>query len=219
MYYVRLLRGLKEPYLTSQQLIKAEKITGFWKKGLWLLFITLIVSGLTAYFGIGNELVSKELNNLSSTGFEAIKSLFAAGQITWSIIAILLIMTIPSLFFWSVSDIEWKKYIIVQFFVVTITLIEKVILIPFTIFIGLPDLSNPFSFGIIGQYLTSNDIILQFLAQISIFKIWAVILQFKYVKAFSEKSASQTALIVIGFNLIIMIVTVFLTLMDLAKLL
>ncbi len=219
MYYVRLLRGLKEPYLTSQQLMKAEKITGFWKKGLWLLFITLIVSALTAYFGIGNELVSKELNSLSSTGFEATKSLFAAGQVTWSIVAILLIMTIPSLFFWTVSDIEWKKYIIVQFFVVTILLIEKVILIPFTIFIGLPDLSNPFSLGIIGQYLTSNDIILQFLAQLSIFKIWAVVLQYKYVKAFSEKSAFQTALIVIGFNLILMIVSVFLTIMDLAKLL
>ncbi len=74
-----------------------------------------------------------------------------------------------------------------QFFVVTILLIEKVILIPFTIFMGLPDLSNPFSFGIIGQYLTSNDIILQFLAQLSIFKIWAVVLQYKYVKALSGK--------------------------------
>ena len=115
-------------------------------------------------------------------------------------------MTIPSLFFWTVSDIEWKKYIIVQFFVVTILLIEKVILIPFTIFIGLPDISNPFSLGIIGQYLTSNDIILQFLAQLSIFKIWAVVLQYKYVKALSEKSAFQTSLIVIGFNLILMIV-------------
>ncbi len=51
MYYVRLLLGLKEPHLTSQQLMKAEKITGFWKKGLCLLFITLIVSALTAYFG------------------------------------------------------------------------------------------------------------------------------------------------------------------------
>ena len=55
MYYVRLLRGLKEPNLTSEQLSKAEKITGFWKKGLWLLFITLIVSALTAYLGIGIE--------------------------------------------------------------------------------------------------------------------------------------------------------------------
>ena len=99
------------------------------------------------------------------------------------------------------------------------SLIEKVILIPFTIFMGLPDLSNPFSFGIIGQYLTSNDIILQFFTQLSIFKIWAVVLQYKYVKVLSEKSALQTALIVIGFNLILMIVTVFLTIMDLAKLL
>ena len=84
---------------------------------------------------------------------------------------------------------------------------------------GLPDLSNPFSLGIIGQYLTSNDIIMQFLVQLSIFKIWAVVLQYKYVKALSQKSALQTALIVIGFNLILMIVTVFITIMDLAKLL
>lgn len=219
MYDVRLLRGLKEPYLTSQQLMKAEQLAGFWKKGLGLLFITLVVSAVTAYFGIGNELLSKELNSLSSTGFEAIKSLFAAGQVTWSITAVILTMTIPSLFFWTVSDIEWKKYIIVQYLVVTILLIEKVILIPFVIFIGLPEISNPFSLGMIGQYLTSNDIILQFLAQLSIFKIWAVILQYKYVKAFSEKSALQSALIVIGFNLILVIITVFLTIMDLEKLL
>ena len=219
MYDVRLLRGLKEPYLTSQQLMKAEQLAGFWKKGLWLLFITLIVSAVTAYFGIGNELISKELNSLSSTGFEATKILFAAGQVTWSIVAALLIMTVPSLFFWTVSDIEWKKYIVVQYLVVAILLIEKVILIPFTIFIGLPEISNPFSLGMIGQYLTSNDIILQFLAQLSIFKIWAVVLQYKYVKAFSEKSAPQTAFIVIGFNFILMMVAVFLTIMDLEKLL
>ena len=219
MYYVRLLRGLKEPYLTSQQLMKAEGIAGFWKKGIGLLFIALIVSTITAFFGIGNELLSKELNSLSSTAFEASKSLFAAGQITWSIIAVLFTMTIPSLFFWTFSDIEWKKYIVVQYWVVTILLIEKVILIPFTIFIGLPDISNPFSLGIIGQYFTSNDIILQFLAQLSIFKIWAVVLQYKYVKVLSEKTARQTALIVIGFNLITMIITVFLNIMDLDKLL
>src|SRR3954464_13588242 len=120
MYYVRLLRGLKEPNLTSQQLIKAEKVTGFWKKGLWLLFITLIVSALTAYLGIGNELVTKELNSLSSTAFEAIKSLFAAGQVIWSIAASILIITIPSFFCLSVSDNEWKKYLSTHFFVLPV---------------------------------------------------------------------------------------------------
>ena len=219
MYDVRLLRGLKEPNLTSQQLSKAEGVAGFWKTGIALLFIALIVSAITAFFGIGNEFLSKELNSLSGSAFEGVKSLFAAGQVTWSIIAVLLTMTIPSLFFWTFSDIEWKKYIVVQYMVVVILLIEAVILIPFTIFIGLPSISNPFSLGIIGQYFTSNDIILQFLAQLSIFKIWTVVLQYKYVRVLSEKTARQTALIVIGFNLIIMIMTVFLTAMDLDKLL
>ena len=163
MYYVRLLRGLKEPNLTSQQLIKAEKITGFWKKGLWLLFITLIVSALTAYLGIGNELVSKELNSLSSTGFEATKSLFAAGRVTWSIIAIHTHHDHSILIFLDGFGHRMEEIYHYAVFRCNDFLIEKVILIPFTIFMGLPDLSNPFSLGIIGQYLTSNDIILQFL--------------------------------------------------------
>ncbi|MCQ6274653.1 hypothetical protein JMM81_06650 [Bacillus sp. V3B] len=219
MYEVRLFKGLREPYITAHQLIKAEYIGGFWKKLFLLLFLTFLLSTITAYYGIGNELLSKELNTTSSTEFEAAKSLFAGGQIIWSILVAITTITIPSVFFWAISDIEWKKYIVVQSFILTILLIETIITIPFAILIGLPEISNPFSLGAIGQSLTSNDIILQLLTEITIFKIWAIVLQIKYIKVLAEKTAKQATLIVIGFNLIILVITVFLAIMDLEKLL
>jgi hypothetical protein len=219
MYYVRLFKGLREPYITAQQLIKAEKIGGYWKNLFLLLFITFLLSATTAYYGIGNELLSKQLNSLSSTEFEAVKSLFAGGQILWSMLVTIFIIIIPSLFFWAISDIEWKKYIVVQCFVLLILLIEKIIMIPFAVLMGLPDISNPFSLGVIGQAFTSNSIILQFLAQITIFKVWAILLQIKYVKLLAGKTTKITALIVIGFHLIILVISTFLSMMDLEKLL
>ena len=113
MFDVRLFRGLREPYKTAQLLGKAEKISGFWKRLILLLVITLILASIESIFGIGNDILSKELNNLSNTGFEATKSLFAIGQIIGVLIEVLLIITIPSLFFWALSDKEWKKFMVV----------------------------------------------------------------------------------------------------------
>lgn len=219
MYHIRLFRGIWEPHVEAQQLVKAEKVGGFWIKALLLLVITFLLAALSAYLGIGNEIMSKEIHVRSNTEFEAVKLLFAGGQIIWSMLAAIIILTIPSLFFWALSDIEWKKFIIMQFYVLTILLIGKIITMPFAIFIGLPDISNPLSLGVIGQYLTSHNIILQFLGGITIFNIWAMVLQYKYVKVLSGRSRLQTALFVVGFNLILLAISVFLQIMDLEKLL
>jgi hypothetical protein len=220
MFDVRLFKGLREPYKTAQLLGKAEKISGFWKRLILLLVITFILASIGSIFGIGNDILSKELNNLSSTGFEATKSLFAIGQIIRVLVEALLIITIPSLFFWAVSDKEWKKFMAVQQYVLVLFLLEKLLLLPFAVFFGLTaEVSNPFSLGIIGQYLTNNEFILLCLAQISIFKIWAVVLQFKYIKELIESNAKRAALYVIGFNIVILLIVTFFNMMDLEKLL
>ncbi|WP_084786628.1 YIP1 family protein [Bacillus tuaregi] len=219
MYHIRLFRGLREPYVQAQQLVKAEQVGGFWRKGLLLLLMTFLVAAVSAYFGIGNEILSKEIHTRSNTEFEAIKLFFAIGQIIWSLLQAIIILTIPSLFFWALSDIEWKKYIAMQFYVLTILLIGKIITIPFTVLLGLPDISNPFSLGVIGQYLTSHDLTLQFLSGITIFTIWAMLLQYKFVRALSQRPRWQTMLFVLGFNLFLLAISVFLQIMDLEKLL
>jgi hypothetical protein len=220
MFDVRLFRGIRDPHMTAQELGKAEGIAGFWKKMMLLFLVTIFIAAIFSLFGIGNEILSKELNHLSNTEFEASKSLFAIGQIVRVLIEALLILTIPSLFFWAVSDKEWKKFIVVQQIVLLLFIVEKIVLLPFAIYLGLAtDISNPFSLAIIGQYLTNNEFILLCLAQISIFKIWAVVLQFKYIKVLAGKSTKRTALYVIGFNIIILFIVTFFNLIDLEKLL
>ena len=220
MFDVRLFRGLREPYKTAQLLGKAEKISGFWKRLILLLVITFILASIESIFGIGNDILSKELNNLSNTGFEATKSLFAIGQIIRVLIEALLIITIPSLFFWAVSEREWEKFMVVQQYVLVLFLLEKLLLLPFAVFLGLTaDISNPFSLGIIGQYFTNNEFFLLCLAQISIFKVWAVVLQFKYIKELIESTAKRAALYVIGFNIVILLIVTLFNMMNLEKLL
>lgn len=219
MYHVRLLKGLRQPYMDAQVLVKAEEITGFWRKVLLLAVLTIILSAATAYFGIGNEILSKQIGNLTNTEFEAMKIMFALGQILWSMFAALIVITVPSIFFWAVSDIEWKKFVVVQLYVLGIFLLEKIITAIFTITMGLPEISNPFSLGVIGQIFTTNNIVLQFLAEITLFKIWAIVLQYKYVKILSEKSPKMTLLIVMGLNVILLLAAVFLNIMQLEKLL
>lgn len=219
MYHVRLLKGLRQPYLNAQSLGKAEQITGFWWKLVLLAVLTMILSAVTAYFGVGNEILSKQINNLTNTEFEATKIFFALGQILWAMFAALIVITVPSILFWAVSDIEWKKYIVVQQYVLGIYLLEKLITAIFMMTMGLPEISNPFSFGILGQLFTKNNIVLQFLAEITFFKIWAIVLQYKYVKVLSQRTPQLTALIVIGLNVLILIAVVFLNIMQLEKLL
>ncbi|WP_428910069.1 hypothetical protein [Niallia sp. Krafla_26] len=216
MFQVRLFKTLKEPYYTALQLRKAEDLTGFWMKLILLLLFSVLLAFVTSFLGVGNDILSAELNQRSPIEFETIKSLFAIGQIGWSLFEALFILFIPSLFFWALSDIEWKKFIVVQQGVLVILLIEKILLLPFAIFLGLSlDLSNPFSLGIIGQALTNQEYVLQILSQISIFKIWAIVLQYKYIKVLADHSAKRTALFVIGFNVVILLISAFFSIMDL----
>lgn len=219
MYHVRLLKGLRQPYLNAQSLGKAEQITGFWWKLVLLAVLTMILSAVTAYFGVGNEILSKQITNLTNTEFEAAKIFFALGQILWAMFAALIVIIVPSILFWAVSDIEWKKYIVVQQYVLGIYLLERLTTAIFTMTMGLPEISNPFSLGVLGQLFTTNNIVLQFLAEITIFKIWAIVLQYKYVKILSQKTPQLTVLIVIGLNVLILIAAVFLNIMQLEKLL
>lgn len=219
MYDVRLFKGIKEPTMTAGQLAEAEGITGFWKKGLLLLAAVVLISMLHAYAGIGTETLSKQLTQLLGAEYEGAKLLFAVGQILWSLLCALFILTIPSLVFWALTDIEWKKFIIVQFFVLSILLIEEILLVPVVILLGTAEISNPFSLGIIGQILTPQRFIHEFLAGISIFKVWSLYVQYKYIRGMTETSKGFALLVVIGTGFVILLFSAFLSAMRLGALL
>lgn len=198
---------------------KAEKIEGLWRR-VWLIFIiSLLVNGVSAYFGIGNEIISSELGRIAAEEIETAKALFAIGQVVWGVFMSLCIIFIPALLFWTLSDIELKKLIYIQLLVLTITLIEEAIHIPFQLFLGLPKLSSLFSLGIIGQSITSIKFFHYMLAEITIFKVWAIIIQYIYIRALSERSKLVIMLMILSFHLIFIIISALFHMQNWAKLL
>ncbi len=208
MYYqVHIWKGLRTPYISAHQINKAEKLTGIWKWTTWLLVISLILSGIAAYFGIGNDALSKLIYDTTSSEFQTIKGLFAIGQVIQSTLATAILIFLPALIFWVFTDIEYGKLVVVQLFVTAIFMIEKMITLPMQFYFGLDSASSPFALGVLTQYITDYQLIAHFFGEISLFSIWAMIIQYKYLRVITEKSPKLILLIIISIHLLIWIFT------------
>ncbi|MEH7443443.1 hypothetical protein V7201_14130 [Bacillus sp. JJ1122] len=196
------LRGLFYPDLYTYKLRDSEYVPGVWKNTTMLLLLSGLIFGISAYFGIGSEYLSKKLTSISQENYELHKLLFMFGQIIWGLFYGAAMIFIPALFFWTLSDIGLKKFVTVQQFVLPILLLEKIIIIPLATTLGLIKTSSPFSLGVIAQYITGNDFIIYFLAAISLFKVWAIFIEYKYVKMLTGKKPGMVLLMVIGINLV-----------------
>ncbi|URM33388.1 hypothetical protein LLY41_02585 [Cytobacillus firmus] len=217
-YRVPLLRGIKEPYLISHQLRKEEELEGLWKQAVRLLLLTILVYGLSAYFGIGSELTARRITEISGSEYEIYKLFFGIGQVTWGLLYTLFIIFVPALFLWTLLDSEYHKLISIQYMVVLILLVEKLVNIPLYIYMGLNNESSLFSFGIMAQAITSKELLIYFFSSITLFKIWTFILQYKYLKVISEKSPRFIILILLGMHLFFVIVSALLSTIHLEKL-
>lgn len=206
-YQVQLWKGLTSPYVNAHQLNKAEKYSGIWKWMSLLLLFTLILSGISAYNGIGNEQLSKLIYDTGTSEFHTIKGLFALGQVIQAIIVMLILIFFPALILWVFTDIEYQKLVVVQLYIAGIYIIEKIVTIPLQFYFGLSFESSPFAFGIITHYLTDYEIIIKFFGEISLFSIWAIVLQFKFLTIITQKSPKIIVLLIISINLFIWLFT------------
>lgn len=204
-FKVRLWKGLTAPYDSSYQLKRAEQINGLWTRTAFLLLIVLIVSGISAYFGIGNEQLSKLIYDSSSTKFESIKGLYGVGQVLQSVLVTALSVFLPALIFWIFTDVGYLKLVVVQLFVTFIFILEKIITLPFQLAFGIDNASSPFSLGIIAQYITKYELLANFLGAITLFSIWAMVLQFKYLRGITEKSTRVILVLILSINLFLWI--------------
>jgi hypothetical protein len=219
IYRVQLFRGLKDPYIIGHQLTKAEKIEGTWKYTLILTFASFLLYAISAYLGIGSETLSKQIYQLTVAEFEVTKLLFAIGQVLAGVIATLLFIFFPALVFWLFSDTEYIKFINIQLILTTIILLEKAISIPFHYYLGLDLISLPYSLGVIGQYITDYRYIILFLAEITFFQVWIILLQYTYVKGLINRSKGVVITIVILTNVFIWLVLALYSYIDFEKIL
>ncbi|MCM3602173.1 hypothetical protein M3175_15630 [Robertmurraya korlensis] len=219
IYRVQLFRGLKDPYIIGHQLTKAEKIEGTWKYTIILTFASFLLYSISAYLGIGSDILSKQIYQLTSADFEATKLLFAIGQVLAGVLGTILFIFFPALVFWLFSDTYYMKLVNIQLIITTIILLEKAISIPFQYYLGLDPMSLPYSLGVIAQYFTDYRYIILVLAQITFFQIWVIVLQYTYVKAVMDRSKSVVLAIVISTNVCIWLVLALFSYIDFEKLL
>jgi hypothetical protein len=200
---IEVFRGLFNYNYYTYTLRDTERFSGVWKKTILFILLSGLIFGLSAYFGVDSEYLSKKLTSIPRAEYEMNKALFLAGQIIQGLFFGAIMLFLPALFFWTVTDLEFKRLLTIQLFVMPIFLLEKLLIVPMALYLGLTKISSPFSLGVIAQYITGNDFIIHFLAYISIFKIWAIFIEYKYLKAMTEKNPKIVLLLVIGIHLVI----------------
>ena len=206
IYQAKLVKGLLSPERNRYHLHEAEAITHFKGKLVLLYLLSILIFGFYGFLGIGSESFSKELLNLGTSEFAMGKILILVGNLVAGLVYPTVHLFLIALFLWAVTDIDYVKLLIVQMIVFILQLLEKVLLMPFLIFLQLNQDSNPFSLGVISQYLTSNEYVIHFMGEITLFQVLVIAVQYYYLKKFTERNKYMVLLVVILSYLILWLV-------------
>ncbi|MGD6875865.1 hypothetical protein [Bacillus infantis] len=200
-YRVCLLKGILYPKYASYQLEQAEKINGVWIKSILIILISAFALFFSSFSGIGTESLSKEAAILKPSDYEMHKLYFAAGKAVWGVFYPLLMILLPAVIFWTLTDIAFKKIVTIQLFAVFLLVVSKVLALSSASILEISTVSSPFSLAVIAQYVTSNEFIIYLLENLSIFHLWAIYIQYIYLKKLSEKKPRTTLIIVVSVNI------------------
>ncbi|RSD27069.1 hypothetical protein [Mesobacillus subterraneus] len=200
---IQVFRGLFNYNYYTYKLRDSEQFPGVWKKAVLFILLSGLIFGISAYFGVDSEYLSKKLTSVTRAEYEMNKFLFLAGQAIQGLVFGAILLFLPALFFWTLTDLEFKRLLTIQFFIMPILLLEKLLYVPMAVYLGLTKVSSPFSLGVIAQYITGNDFIIHFLSYISLFKVWAIFIEYKYLKVMIDKSPKIVMLLILAIHLII----------------
>jgi hypothetical protein len=205
-YRVKLVKGLLAPERNRYHLHEAETVTHLKRKMILLYLFSVLVFGLYGFLGIGSESFSKELLELGASEFEMGKLFILAGNLVAGIVYPTVYLFLISLFLWVLTDIDYVKLLMVQMIVFILQLLEKILLLPFFVFMHVNYDANPFSLGIIGQYFTSNEYVIHLFSEISLFQIVVIAIQYYYLHKFTEKNKYTVLLIIISGYVILWLI-------------
>jgi hypothetical protein len=214
-----LFKGLKKPSFFFYQLKEMEVLKGYRRSIFNLFLLSAIIFGLISAFGIGMDPLSKELTKLSPASYELEKFMFFLGRIIAGILYASIILFVPAVIFWTISEKgEYRKLIIVQALVVLILLLERLTYIPLSMFFSLDWFSSPLSLGVIAQYITTKPWVIYFLGSFSLFKIWIFYIQYKGLKLLTEQKNWLIWTVILLTNLFFWAITAFLAYIDFSTL-
>ncbi|API92453.1 MULTISPECIES: hypothetical protein [Virgibacillus] len=182
------------------QIKHAERIRNFWKGIGVLIVCTILLYGLMAYIGMGTAILSPNIAKLNPLEYEQQKFWFMVGRMGYAALFAGLVLFVPSLFYYAVTGIPYRKIVMMQQVVLLVILVERLTWIPLAMWNGLDWYVSPLSFGIIASYLTEHVYFTYFFGMISLFQIWIIGFQVKYLGFFCEIKKLWLWLMVIGLH-------------------
>lgn len=186
IYQVKLVKGLWTPERNRYHLQNADAVTNIKGKIALLFMFSILIFGVYGFLGIGSESFSKELLKLDTSEFEMGRILILAGNLVAGVVYPTVYLFLIALFLWVLTDIEYVKLLIVQMIVFTLQLLEKVLVVPFFVFLHVNQDANPFSLGVISQYFTSNEYVIHLLSEVTLFQVLIITIQYYYLHKFTD---------------------------------
>ncbi|OZU87281.1 hypothetical protein CIL03_17845 [Virgibacillus indicus] len=201
-YYVNVFRMLFSLDDHLFRIHKAEKIHKLWKATVLLILLCIVVYTWMAMLGIGTDMISSTAVQGGQLEYEQSKFWFIIGRMVYAIVFACIILFLPSLLFYLLTGIPYRKLLIMQQLVLFVMLIERIIWIPLVTLNGLDWYVSPLSFGIIASYLTEVSWAIYFFGAISLFQLWIIWFQVKYLNGFSSIRKRWIWINVIGLHIL-----------------
>lgn len=217
-FRIRLIQGLFKPNHFNYQLKYAETTSGLWVKLALLIISSFILFSVEAFIGIGTETLADKFTSLTKHEIEMRKLLFGTGHAIFGILYPVFIIFIPALIFWIFFEVKFQKLLVVQQIVLVILLIEKALLIPLLVQLGIERSASPFALGVFSNSLSWNELVTHFFGAISIFKLAAVVYQYKLLRAILAVDKREIFLFVIVINILYWILSAFFSYIQFEKL-
>lgn len=193
---------------------KAEQIRNPWKKISLLALLSILIYSGASLLGIGSSTLSSGAVLLSAAEYEVYKFWFIIGRIIYSLALVGMVLFIPSLIYYWVTKIPYKKLLLMQVVVLSIMLLERILWIPLAIYFGLDWFVSPFSLGIIASYLTDISFLIYLCGAASLFQLWIILFQIKFLSRLSDIHKGWIWSTVILFHLATWTVTAVIALTD-----
>lgn len=195
---------------------EAEEIKGLWKTTVILILLSMFVYGWMAYVGMGTDHLSKQVTQIGLISYEQTKFWFLVGRVCFGLLFALFFMFIVPLILFGITDIPYKKLMILGQVVLTVLLCERIIWIPLFVYAGLDWSVSPFSLGIIASYMTDIPWLISFFGAISVFQALVIWLQVKFIKSLSTIKYRLVWLSMILLHIFYWLLAAFIVYLDLA---
>lgn len=190
---------------------KAEEIKRPWNLIAVLSLVTVAIYVWMAMLGIGSASLSSGVALADPSAYELNKLWFSVGRAIYSLVFVAFILLVPSLLFYWVTKVPFKKLLLMQIVVLFVLLVERLLWIPLSVYADLAWYVSPLSFGIIASYVTDIPFLIYLLGSISLFQLWIIGFQLRFLTKLSSVHQAWVWSAVILFHLVVWTVTAVVT--------